>query len=203
MPSSGPGGICVQSQFGIVQGGVDPALRRQSAERTTAIGFDGYAVGGLSVGETRDEMLLGLQAAVEHLPADQPRYLMGVGDPASMVEAVGLGVDLFDCVLPTRHARHGTILTAAGRLNLPGRRYATDPGPLDDACSCPVCARYSRGYLRHLLQVGENAARRLLTIHNVHWMLAFTATMRAAIVAGRFEQVRRDTLEVWGRGPLR
>lgn len=188
----------VQSQFGIVQGGTDQAWRRQSAERTVAIGFDGYAVGGLSVGETRQELLVGLQAALELLPADQPRYLMGVGDPASMVEAVALGIDLFDCVLPTRHARHGTILTSTGRLNLPGLRYATDAAPLDESCSCLVCGRYSRGYLRHLLQVGENTARRLLTIHNVHWILAFTESMRLAIQAGEFEQLRRQTLDVWG-----
>jgi len=188
----------VQSQFGIVQGGTDRTLRRQSAERTVDIGFDGYAVGGLSVGESRQELLVGLEAAVELLPADQPRYLMGVGDPASMVEAVALGIDLFDCVLPTRHARHGTILTSTGRLNLPGLRYATDAAPLDESCSCPVCGRYSRGYLRHLLQVGENTARRLLTIHNVHWILAFTESMRSAIEAGTFDQLRRRTLEVWG-----
>ncbi len=187
-----------QSQFGIVQGGTDLALRRESTERTVAVGFDGYAVGGLSVGEARDDLLVGLAAAVEDLPADQPRYLMGVGDPSTMVEAVGLGIDLFDCVLPTRHARHGTILTDAGRVNLRARRHAVDPGPLDPACPCPTCQRYSRGYLRHLLQVGELTGWRLLTIHNLWWILGFTAALREAVLEGRYEAFRRRTRQVWG-----
>ncbi len=186
-----------QAQLGIVQGGVDAALRTESARRTVAVGFDGYAVGGLSVGERRDEMLPALAAALAELPADQPRYLMGVGDPASLVEAVGLGVDMFDCVLPTRHARHGTVLTDEGRFNLPSARFARDPAPLDPHCPCPVCARWSRGYLRHLLAVGEPGAARLLSVHNLGWTLRLVERMGAAIRAGRFQALRREILAIW------
>ena len=187
-----------QSQFGIVQGGIDPILRCESAQRTAELEFDGYAVGGLSVGEPRHEMVPALAAALEELPADQPRYLMGVGDPASLVEAVGLGVDMFDCVLPTRHARHGTILTDSGRYQLSNARFAADPEPLDPACCCPVCARWSRGYLRHLLQVGEPSAGRLLTIHNLSWTLGLMGRMGEAIRAGTFAALRAEVLAVWG-----
>ncbi|MFN8018561.1 MAG: tRNA guanosine(34) transglycosylase Tgt [Acidimicrobiales bacterium] len=187
-----------QAQFGIVQGGIDEALRRRSAAETVETGFDGYAIGGLSVGETRDEMLPALAAALELLPADQPRYLMGVGDPASIVEAVGLGVDLFDCVLPTRHARHGTVLTSEGRLAIKNLPYERDEGPLDPTCGCPTCARYSRAYLRHLHRLGEPTAARLLTIHNVAWLSQLVVDLRAAVAAGRFDAARREVLEVWG-----
>src|SRR5262245_38011370 len=139
-----------QALFGIVQGGVDEALRVESAERTVAMGFDGYAIGGLSVGERRDEMVPALHAAVGVLPADRVRYLMGVGDPAGLAEAVAAGVDLFDCVLPTRHGRHGTVLTGGGRLNLRNARFASDDRPLDPACPCRVCRRWSRAYLRQI-----------------------------------------------------
>jgi len=187
-----------QAQFGIVQGGVDEALRRESAERTVALDFDGYAIGGLSVGESREEMLPALAAALEGLPADRPRYLMGVGDPVSMVEAVGLGVDMFDCVLPTRLARHGTILTSEGRLPIRNATYARDAGPLDERCGCPTCARWSRAYIRHLLRVGEPAAGRLLTMHNVWWILDLVRRLAEAITAGTFAALRADVLAVWG-----
>ena len=187
-----------QAQFGISQGGIDLALRAESAQRTVEVGFDGYAIGGLSVGETREEMLPALAAAIEHLPPDQPRYLMGVGDPASIVEAVGLGVDLFDCVLPTRHARHGTILTSEGRLSIKRLEYERDDGPLDPTCGCPVCARWSRAYLRHLHRLGEPTAARLLTIHNVTWLSDLVVGLRSAIAEGRFDAVRRQVLDVWG-----
>jgi queuine tRNA-ribosyltransferase len=187
-----------QQLFGIVQGGVDEGLRAESARRTVEIGFDGYGIGGLSVGETRAEMLPALAAALAELPDDAPRYLMGVGDPAGMVEAVALGVDMFDCVLPTRLARHGTLLTAAGRLNLTNARYSTDDAPPDPTCGCSTCARWSRGYLRHLLQVREPSAARLLTVHNVAWTLALVRRMRDAIEAGTFEALRREVLTVWG-----
>jgi len=187
-----------QAQFGIGQGGIDEQMRAASARRMADIGFDGYAIGGLSVGETRAQMLPALHAALGELPLDQPRYLMGVGDPASLVEAVGLGVDMFDCVLPTRHARHGTILTGAGRVNLRNARHARDQGPLDPHCPCPVCQRYSRGYLRHLLAVGEHTGARLVTLHNVAWTLGFVADMRSAIEAGRFAAFRAEALDVWG-----
>jgi queuine tRNA-ribosyltransferase len=178
------------NQFGIVQGGTDVDLRVESAQRTVAIGFDGYALGGLSVGESRDAMLETLAATLPHLPEDQPRYLMGLGDPIGMVESIALGIDLFDCVLPTRFARHGTVLSTAGRYNLKRAENADDSAPLDDACGCPVCARWSRAYLRHLLVVDEPTAPRLLTIHNVWWTLRLVEEVRAAIGAGSLESVR-------------
>jgi len=187
-----------QAQLGIVQGGVDPALRAASARWTTDVGFDAYAIGGLSVGETRDEMLPALAAAVDGLPADRPRYLMGVGDPASLVEAIALGVDMFDCVLPTRLARHGTLLTDAGRLNLRNARFARDGDPLDAGCACPTCARHSRGYLRHLLVTGELTAMTLLSVHNVAWLLRLVDRTRDAVAAGTLAAWRRDVLAVWG-----
>jgi queuine tRNA-ribosyltransferase len=186
-----------QALFGIVQGGVDEALRIESAERTVAIGFDGYAIGGLSVGERRDEMVPALRAATSVLPTDHVRYLMGVGDPMGLVEAVAAGVDLFDCVLPTRHGRHGTVLTDAGRLNLRNARFAADDRPLDPACPCRVCGRWSRAYLRHLLSVREPTGPRLVTTHNVAWTLRFVQAMRDAIRLGRFAAFRQDTTSVW------
>jgi queuine tRNA-ribosyltransferase len=186
-----------QALFGIVQGGVDPALRAECATRTIEIGFDGYGIGGLSVGESRDEMLPALAATTAILPADQPRYLMGVGDPIGIVEGIALGVDMFDCVLPTRFARHGTILTDAGRMNLRNAQYAQDAGPLDDACPCPVCARWSRGYLRHLLLVSEPTAGRLLTIHNVAWTFRLVDRARAAIRSGTLAELRREVASAW------
>ncbi len=186
-----------QALFGIVQGGVDEGLRAESAQRTVEVGFDGYGIGGLSVGETRAEMLPALAAAIEHLPADRPRYLMGVGDPASLVEAVALGVDQFDCVMQTRLGRHGTALTAAGKLHVKNAQHALSDEPIDMTCACEVCARHSRGYIRHLFQVGEPTANRLLSIHNVAWTLQLMQQMQAAIAAGTFASVRRDVLAVW------
>ncbi len=190
-----------QAQFGIVQGGVDLALRTESAERTVALDFDGYGIGGLSVGETRAEMLPALAATTAVLPADRPRYLMGVGDPVSMVEAVALGVDMFDCVLPTRLARHGTILTSEGRLNIRNARFARDPEPLEPGCSCPTCQRWSRAYLRHLLAVSEPSAARLTTLHNVHWLLGLIDAARDAIAAGTYDAFRRSVAAVWDQPP--
>jgi len=186
------------SQLGIVQGGTDLALRVESAQATVAVGFDGYAVGGLSVGESRDEMLATLAATLAHLPDDQPRYLMGVGDPLGMLECVALGVDLFDCVLPTRFGRHGTILSSAGRYNLKRAENASADAPLDDTCSCPVCARWSRAYLRHLLVVEEPTAPRLMTLHNVWWTLRLVEEARAAIADGTLAQVRSRIRAAYG-----
>lgn len=186
-----------QAQFGIVQGGIDVAMRAESARRTVEIDFDGYGIGGLSVGETRAEMLPALAAVTEVLPTDRPRYLMGVGDPVSIVEAVALGVDMFDCVLPTRLARHGTILTSAGRMNLRNARFADDPLPLEPGCSCEACSRWSRAYLRHLLMVSEPTAARLTTIHNVHWLLRLMESARDSIASGTYERFRSDVAEVW------
>ena len=185
------------SQFGIVQGGIDAALRAESAARTVAVGFEGYAVGGLSVGEHRSEMLPALAAALAGLPDDRPRYFMGLGDPLGIVDVVGLGVDMFDCVLPTRLGRHGTMLTSAGRLNLRNRRFAADTAPIDDACACVVCARWSRGYLRHLLSVDEPTAPRLLTIHNMHWTLELVRRVRRAIAEGSLAALRAELAEHW------
>lgn len=184
-------------QFGIVQGGTNEALRTESAVRTVAVGFDGYAVGGLSVGENRDETLPALEAALAVLPVDRPRYLMGIGDPLGLIDAVARGVDMFDCVLPTRLARHGTLLTSTGRLNLRNRRYATDDGPVDVGCRCPVCRRWSRGYLRHLLATSEPTAPRLLTMHNVWWILDLIGQMRAAIRAGTLPGLRTSVEKHW------
>lgn len=187
-----------QSLFGIVQGGIDERLRRESARRTVDLDFDGYGIGGLSVGETRAEMLPALSAAIGELPADRPRYLMGVGDPIGLVEAVALGVDMFDCVLPTRIARHGSVLTSSGRLQLRNAAHARDGGPLDPDCGCDVCDRWSRAYLRHLLQVGEPAALRLLTWHNLAWTLSLIERARAAVGSGGLASLRREVADVWG-----
>jgi queuine tRNA-ribosyltransferase len=189
-----------QSLFGIVQGGSSEALRTRSAVACVDLDFDGYGIGGLSVGESRDEMLPALAAAVALLPSDRPRYLMGVGDPASIVEAVALGVDQFDCVLPTRLGRHGTALTSAGRLQLRAARHADEDGPVDPTCRCAVCARHSRGYLRHLFATAEPTASRLLTWHNVAWLVELLAEIRRSIIEGRFELLRADVLSVWDVG---
>lgn len=186
-----------QALFGIVQGGISEVMRAESAQRTVALEFDGYGIGGLSVGETRAEMLPALAAAITHLPTDRPRYLMGVGDPASLVEAVALGVDQFDCVMQTRLGRHGTALTSMGKLHIKNASHALSDEPLDATCSCEVCARHSRGYIRHLFQVGEPTASRLVSIHNVSWTLQLMHRMRLAIAAGTFDRLRRDVLEVW------
>jgi len=187
-----------QALFGIVQGGVDEALRRESARRTVELDFDGYGIGGLSVGEPRHEMLPALAAALEELPADRPRYLMGVGDPIGLVEAMALGVDMFDCVLPTRLARHGSVLSSTGRLRLRNAAYARDDGPLDPACGCEVCATWSRAYLRHLLQVGELTVLRLLTLHNLAWVQQLVADTRQAIREGRLAGHRAAVADIWG-----
>jgi len=187
-----------QSLFGIVQGGIDVNMRVESAERTAALQFDGYGIGGLSVGETREEMVPALQAAITQLPANRPRYLMGVGDPASLVEAVNLGVDQFDCVLQTRLGRHGTALTSAGRVNLKRAEFTESDAPIDATCSCMVCTRHTRGYIRHLFQVGEPTASRLVSIHNVAWTISLMDQMRRSIIDGTIAQLRRDILAVWG-----
>ena len=187
-----------QALYGIVQGGTDPGLRAESAERTVSLEFDGYGIGGLSVGEPRPDMLAALAVTLPLLPAERPRYLMGVGDPVGMLEAVALGVDQFDCVAPTRLARHGSLWTSEGRLSLRSAARAADDRPVDPACACTTCARWSRGYLRHLLVVGEPTAWRLLSIHNLHFVLDLMAQARAAIAEGTFDRLRSRTAEVWG-----
>lgn len=187
-----------QSLFGIVQGGIDETLRRESARQIVDIGFDGYGIGGLSVGETREQMLPALAAAIAELPNDQPRYLMGVGDPASMIEAIALGVDQFDCVLQTRLGRHGTALTNEGRVNVKRAEFIDSEAPLDTSCGCAVCSKHSRGYLRHLFQVGEPTASRLVSVHNLAWTIALMTKARSAIIAGSFSGFRKEILAVWG-----
>lgn len=189
-----------QSLFGIVQGGVDPQRRAMSARAIVDLDFDGYGIGGLSVGEPREQMLPALAAALEELPADRPRYLMGVGDPISLVEAVALGVDQFDCVMQTRLGRHGTALTSLGRRQVKAARYAGVEEPLDPQCGCEVCTRHSLGYLRHLLQVNEPTAARLLSLHNIAWTLALMDRLRHAILAGTLEAERQAILSVWDDG---
>ena len=187
------------NQFGIVQGGIDPALRVQSAAQTMEVGFDGYAVGGLSVGEPPGQMMAALSATTPQLPDDQPRYFMGLGDPIGLMECVAMGVDMFDCVLPTRLARHGTALTSQGRLNMGNSSLATDDRPIDPHFPASPAARYSRAYLRHLFNVDEPSAARLLTLHNVAWLLALMDEARDAIEAGTFDQHRRRVAEAWAR----
>ena len=186
-----------QSLFGIVQGGTSTALRTESACHTAALDFDGYGIGGLSVGETREEMLPALAAAIAHLPADRPRYLMGVGDPASLVEAVAAGVDQFDCVMQTRLGRHGTALTSTGKVQIKAARHGDEDGPVDVDCACAVCARHSRGYLRHLFAVGEPTASRLLSMHNVAWTLQLMDRLRDAIGRGTLTALRAEVLAIW------
>ena len=192
-----------QALFGIVQGGVFPDLREQSARFLTEVGFDGYAIGGLSVGETKEEMHGMLEVLDPLLPADQPRYLMGVGTPADLVECVARGVDMFDCVLPTRMARNGSALTRdpgpdpsrPGRINLRNARFADDPAPLEPGCTCYACAHFSRAYVRHLVKANEILGHHLLTLHNLHLMLTIAREIREAILEGRFQAYREG---FWG-----
>jgi len=179
-----------QAQFGIVQGSVFKDLRVESARRTVEIGFESYAIGGLSVGEPADVMYDVVGHTTPHLPAGQARYLMGTGTPQDLVESVALGVDLFDCVLPTRNARNGQLFTSEGRINIKNARYAEDDGPLDPACSCYTCRTYSRAYLRHLFAAGEIGASTLNTLHNLHFYLDTLRRIREAIAFGRFESFR-------------
>jgi queuine tRNA-ribosyltransferase len=171
--------------FGIQQGALDPELRRQSAQALVDIGFDGYAVGGLAVGEGQEAMFACLDHCVDPLPADAPRYLMGVGKPDDIVGAVERGIDMFDCVLPTRSGRNGQAFTWTGPLNIRNARFAEDRGPLDPRCDCPVCASFSRAYLHHLVKAGEMLGAMLMTQHNLHFYQALMAGLRQAITDGR------------------
>jgi queuine tRNA-ribosyltransferase len=178
-----------QALFGIVQGGMDAALRKESAERTIEIGFPGYAIGGLSVGEPRHLTREIVAATLEHLPADQPRYLMGVGTPEEIVEYANLGIDMMDCVLPTRAARHGLLFTSHGRISIKQARFAADQGPLDPDCGCRVCRRYSRAYLRHLYAANEVLAQVLNTVHNLSFYLDTMRSVRHSIALGNRAQL--------------
>jgi queuine tRNA-ribosyltransferase len=174
-----------QLVFGITQGAADRELRTRSVEEITPLGFDGYALGGLSVGEPRPEMIDAVEWAAPMLPADRPRYFMGIGDPEGILDVIARGIDMFDCVLPTRMGRTGTALTSHGRLNLRNARFARDPRPLDERCSCPACTRFSRAYIRHLVNQQELLALRLLSLHNLRFLLDVTLGARTAIEAGR------------------
>ena len=173
-----------QSLFGIVQGGMDFALRKESAERTVEIGFPGYAIGGLSVGEPRERTREVIEATLEYLPQDKPRYVMGVGTPEEIVEYARMGVDMMDCVLPTRAARHGLLFTSEGKVSIKQARYAQDAGPLDPNCDCRVCQRYSRAYLRHLYASNEVLAQVLNTLHNLSFYLDTMRRVRHSIRLG-------------------
>jgi len=177
--------------FGIVQGGMHAALRVESLAGLTRIGFDGYAIGGLAVGEQREEREAVLDAIEPHMPVDRPRYLMGVGTPEDLVASVARGMDMFDCVMPTRHARNGHLFTSAGVVKIRNAQYESDTRPLDESCACYTCAHYSRAYLRHLDKCGEILAARLGTIHNLHHYLSLMQAMRAAIEEGRFAEFAR------------
>jgi len=178
-----------QALFGIVQGGMDAALRKESAERTVEIGFPGYAIGGLSVGEPRPVTREIVDATLPHLPADKPRYLMGVGTPGEIVEYANAGVDMMDCVLPTRAARHGLLFTSEGKISIKQARFASDQGPLDANCGCRVCQRYSRAYLRHLYAANEVLAQVLNTIHNLSFYLDTMRSVRHSIALGNRAQL--------------
>src|SRR5271154_4551154 len=177
-------GYSTQSLFGIIQGGMDLELRKESAQRTVEIGFPGYAIGGLSVGEPRERTREVIEATLEHLPADKPRYVMGVGTPEEIAEYASLGVDMMDCVLPTRAARHGLLFTSEGKISIKQSRYAQDPGPLDPNCGCRVCRRYSRAYLRHLYASNEVLAQVLNTLHNLSFYLDTMRRVRHSISLG-------------------
>jgi queuine tRNA-ribosyltransferase len=184
-----------QALFGIVQGAGHLDLRKQSLERTIEIGFDGYAIGGLSVGEEKSVMYEVIDFLAPQMPEDSPRYLMGVGTPEDLLEAVGHGVDMFDCVLPTRNGRTGGAFTSRGKINIRNAQYIDDAAPLDMECGCSVCQRYSRGYLRHLYQAGEMNAAIMLSHHNVAFFLNTMRQTRAAITAGCFDPFKKQFLD--------
>ena len=184
-PASGRLPAPTQSLFGIVQGGMDRELRKQSAERTIEIGFPGYAIGGLSVGEPRALTREVVESTLEHLPSDKPRYLMGVGTPEEIVQYANLGIDMMDCVLPTRAARHGLLFTSEGKISIKQARYAGDEAPLDPNCGCRVCRRYPRAYLRHLYAANEVLAQVLNTVHNLSFYLDTMRAVRHSILLGK------------------
>ena len=183
-----------QLRFAITQGGLDTELRRRSSEELATLDFDGYAIGGLSVGEHRVPMFEATSHATAFLPEPKPRYFMGIGDPEGVIEVISRGVDMFDCVLPTRTARTGSALTFEGRLNLRNARFARDPRPLDESCACPACSRFSRAYIRHLVTQEEILGIRLLSLHNLRFLIDLVCGARQAIERGAFESWRDDAL---------
>jgi queuine tRNA-ribosyltransferase len=202
---SPPAGVIVtnpgQAQFGIIQGGVHPGLRTESVQATAALGFEAYAIGGLSVGEPPDVTYEVVAHTAPQLPADRPRYLMGSGMPDDLIECVARGIDLFDCVLPTRNARNGQLLTRSGPIAIKNARYAEDPLPPDSACQCYTCRTCSRAYLRHLYVAGEMAAATLNSIHNLYFYLDTMRGIRKAIMLGTFEKLRSEFHQTFSRRP--
>jgi len=190
-----PLGADGQLRFGIAQGGTDPELRRRSTEEIAELDFDGNAIGGLAIGEDRGLTFETTDWSAQLLPDDKPRYFMGIGDAVGILEVIEAGVDMFDCVLPTRTARTGSALTSTGRLNLRNARFARDPAPLDEACPCPACARFSRAYIRHLVNQEELLGLRLLSLHNLRFVIDLTRGAREAIERGAFASYKRDVLE--------
>jgi queuine tRNA-ribosyltransferase len=188
-----------QAQFGIIQGGTDPALRTESVQRTVDLGFEAYAIGGLSVGEPVEVMYDVVGHTAPQLPADRPRYLMGTGMPDDLVECVARGVDMFDCVLPTRNARNGQLLTGQGVLVIKNARYAEDPLPPDPGCGCYTCRHFSRAYLRHLFMAGEMTAATLLTVHNLYFYLDLMRRIREALSFGSFGKLRQEFHQAFSR----
>ncbi len=186
-----------QNLFAIVQGGVDPAMRRASAEALVAEGFDGYAIGGLAVGETRADMLRTLEATIPFLPEDRPRYLMGVGKPIDIVEAVARGVDMFDCVIPTRSGRHGQAWSDTGPINMKNAQFQEDPTPLDETLDCPASRDYSRAYISHLFRAGEILGQVLLSWHNLAYYQNLMARLRASIAAGTLDDFVENFRANW------
>ena len=182
-----------QLLFGIVQGSVWRDLREECAKALVGIGFDGYAVGGVSVGEPEDVLLKGIEDGVSALPRESARYLMGVGDPIQLVEGVARGIDMFDCVIPTRHARNGSAFTRHGSVPIKAGRFASDLSPVEDGCDCYCCRNFTRAYVRHLLHCGEILGERLLTLHNIHFFMKFMADMRKALREGSFAEFRAES----------
>ncbi len=199
LPGGGPAHPC--ALFGIAQGGLFPDLRRRAIEEAAALELPGYALGGYAVGEEPEEMWEGVARDAPLLPSGKPRYLMGVGTPEDLLAGVAAGVDLFDCVLPTRCARNGLLFTSRGKLVIRNAAFADDPRPADEACGCHACRNFSRAYLRHLFKCGEILGLRLNTLHNLHFYLELMAAARAAIAAGRFDAFRRERLAAWAAGP--
>jgi len=191
-----------QLRFAIAQGGLDSELRRRSIDGLVPLDFDGYALGGLSVGEERGPMFAAVAEAAPLLPAAKPRYFMGIGDPEGVIEVIARGIDMFDCVLPTRTARTGSALTWKGRLNLRNARFARDPRPLDEGCACPACSRFSRAYVRHLVNQQEILGLRLLSLHNLRFLLDLVALARQAIERGELSQWRENALARLGTPTL-
>jgi queuine tRNA-ribosyltransferase len=196
-PFSNPG----QAQFGIIQGGTFPDLRRASVEETLSIGFEAFAIGGLAVGESLPEMYGVTESTASRLPVDRPRYLMGVGTPVDLIECAARGIDMFDCVLPTRNARNGQLFTSEGRLNIKNAEFADDPRPPDPSCSCYTCRHFSRAYLRHLFQAGEMTAATLNTLHNLHFYLDTMSRIREAIVFAQLEELRQRFRRIFPAQP--